>query len=407
MSMLPSTEHAPRDPWLWWSLGIGVLAMIGAIAGTLADPAPFFRAYLAAYMFYLALGLGGMAILMLYHLTGGAWGYLIRRLLEAQMRTLPLLAVAFIPIPFGARYLYLWAQADVVAAVPKLQMQQAYLNVPMFAVRAAVYFTVWLVLAYFLSRWSWEEDHTGDSRYPWRNEQLSGPGLVLYGITLHFAVIDWVLSLQPIFPSTIIGPLVAAGQFLSALAFALIVLGWLAPRPHVANVVSPKALNDLGNLLLTFLVVWSYMVWFQFMIVWIANLPEEVVWYLPRGRGGWLWVGWALLVLQFVLPFVLLLFRAVKQSAQRLARVAGLVLLMQLVYWCFEVLPLFPPGPLISHWIDLVLAIGMGGIWLAAFLFTWQRWPVLPLHDVNQRPAIHLRQEDEEEAARKEALLHG
>ncbi|MCH5374308.1 MAG: hypothetical protein JJ992_10040, partial [Planctomycetes bacterium] len=208
---------------------------------------------------------------------------------------------------FGARYLYLWARPDMVAVDPKLQAQQWYLNLPFFCLRAAICFAVWLTIAFFLRTWSHEEDQTGESRFAWRNEQLSGPGLVMYGITIHFAAIDWLMSLEPLFPSTIFGPVVAAGQFLSALAFAVLAMNWLAKRSPVAEILGPKTLNDLGTLLLALLVVWTYLVWFQFMLVWIANLPEDVIWYLPRFRGGWLWVVIALVFLQFTIPFFLLL----------------------------------------------------------------------------------------------------
>ena len=198
------------------------------------SPVPFFRAYLAAYLFYLGIALGSMVLLMVYHLTGGSWGFLIRRILEAGMRTLPLLAVLFLPIACGIRYLYLWAQPEVVAASPQLQYQQFYLAPTCFWIRAAVYFAVWLAMAFLLASWSRKEDETGNPRLAWKSQQLGAFGAVVYGISLHFAAIDWGMSLQPVFHSTIWGPLFATGQLLSALAFALVVLA-LAGQPAAAG----------------------------------------------------------------------------------------------------------------------------------------------------------------------------
>ena len=190
-----------------------------------------------------------MVLLMVYHLTGGSWGFLIRRILEAGMRTLPLLAVLFLPIACGIRYLYLWAQPDVVAASPQLQYQQFYLAPTWFWIRAVVYFAVWLAMAFLLASWSRKEDETGNPRLAWKSQQLGAFGAVAYGISLHFAAVDWGMSLQPVFHSTIWGPLFATGQLLSALAFALVVLAWLVNRPPLAEVDSPKVRNDLASLL--------------------------------------------------------------------------------------------------------------------------------------------------------------
>jgi hypothetical protein len=274
--------------WQRRSMGIGVVALVACAVGALWDPGQFFRAYLAAYAFYLGIGLGSMAVLMIYHLTGGTWGLLIRRPLEAAMRTLPLLAVLFVPIACGIRELYVWAQPEAVAHSAKLQYQQFYLNPGFFWIRAAAYFLVWLAIAFLLSLWSRQEDRSGNPRLAWKSRQLSAFGAVAYGISIHFASVDWVMSLEPVFHSTIWGPLFAFGQLLSGLAFALIVFARLVGRPPLAEVVSPKAVNDLGSLLFTFLVAWAYMAWFQFMLVWIANIPVDVVWYLPRLRGAWL-----------------------------------------------------------------------------------------------------------------------
>src|SRR5262249_23672770 len=162
----------------------------------------------------------------------------------------------------------------------------------------------WLIFTYFLNAWSRRQDETGDERHAWRLTNLSGPGLVAYGICMHFAAVDWIMSLQTSFKSSIYGPLVASGQILTALAMVLVMLAWLGgPGLALGGVISRKAQNDLGNLLLSILVIWAYMLFFEFMLIWIANLRHEVIWYLDRSEGGWAWVNWALFLFHFALPF--------------------------------------------------------------------------------------------------------
>jgi hypothetical protein len=407
MSTLPPPQRAQVDRLQWVSLGVGVVTLLACILGALFSPTPFLRAYLAAYLFYLGIALGCLSILMVYYLTGGAWGFLIRRFLEAGMRTLSILAILFTPIACGVGYLYLWAQPDVVAGDKGLQHKQIYLNTPFFWGRAAFYFLSWLLIAYFLSSWSRRQDETDDPQLPRKFAWLSGPGLVIYGVTITFASVDWIMSLQPAFHSSIFGPLVASGQLLSGHAFAVLLLAWLAASPPLANLVSREVLNDLGNLLFTFLIIWAYMVWFQFMLIWIGNLPSDVIWYVTRSQGGWQWVAWTLFVFHFAVPFFLLLMRNVKRDPAFLAMTAGLILFMHLVFMYYQVLPSFPNTHLSEHWIDFLTPVGVGGIWLAYFLWQLKGRPVLPEHDLSREDAVHLRQRDVEQTAREEAIHHG
>jgi len=427
MSTLPSSQRAEVDRLERIALGVGVVSLLACVLGALLSPAQFFRAYLTAYQFYLGLPLGCMAIVMVYHLTGGAWGFLIRRLLEAGMRTLPLVAILFIPIACGLGYLYLWAWPEIVAVNKNLQGKMIYFNLPFLYpdlpsfwwLRAVLYFIVWLTIASFLNRWSAQQDETGSPLLPRKFRLLSAPGLVIYGLTITFASVDWVMSLQPTFHSTIFPPLFAVGQMLSGLAFAIVVLGWLITRPPLAKLFAVETFIDLGNLLFTFLIIWAYLAFFQFMLVWMANLPEEVIWYQPRGQGGWQWVAGALFVLHFAVPFFLLLSRDIKRNPPALAAVAGLLLFMQLVYMYFQILPPFsgpawqrllsdfPADHLSVHWMDFLTPLGIGGLWLAYFLWQLKRCPVLPLHDLSREEAVHLRQRALEEAARQEAIRHG
>jgi hypothetical protein len=214
------------------------------------------------------------------------------------------------------------------------------------------------------------------------------------------------MSLQPAFRSTMFGPLFASGEILTGFACALIAMAWLLARPPLADVVSVEALNDLGNLLFTFLILWAYMALFQFVPVWIADLRNDVIWYLPRSRGGWQWVAWAQFLFHFALPFFLLLMRPINRNPWALAAVAGLLLFMHLVYVYYQILPVFPDTHLWVHWMDFVAPFGVGGLWLANFVWDLKHGPVLPAHDLNREAALHFHQLDQEQEALEREAHH-
>lgn len=403
MATTPPTAVAiDLDRFQRGALYAGIAALVVCLIGAPFSPQQFFRSYLVAYQLWLGVALGCMAILMLYHLTGGAWGFVIRRPLEAGMRTLPLLLLLIVPVWVGMKYLYLWTDPAVVAGDKALESKQVYLNVPFFVGRTLLYFAIWLSMAYVLHRWSRRQDETGDLHLPRRFRLLSGPGLVLYGLTITFASVDWVMSLQPHWYSTIFPPLFAVGQILTGFAFVILFLFLLAPRAQFRAALAPDTLNDLGNLLLTFVIFWAYMTFSQFLLVWVGNLKEEIVWYLPRSRDGWQYVIWLLFVFHFAVPFLLLLQRSIKKDIGSLAGVAALLLFMHLVHLDWEVLPVFKNTPLYQHWMDFLAPVGVGGIWLAFFLWQLKRMPLLPLHDPNGLEAARLHELD-----LGEALSHG
>ncbi len=364
-----------------------VLLACGLIAG-LGDSSAFYRAYLIAYLFWIGVTLGCLALLMLQHLTGGGWSLVIRRILEAGTRTLPLMAVAALPILAGMKSLYVWARAEQTD--PVIVAKHAYLNLPFFVVRMVFYFACWFTLAHFLNKWSREEER-GVNLPQWvRLEGLSGGGLVLFGFTLNFAAVDWVMSLEPRWYSTIYGLLLMIGMTLTAMAFALIVLIWLSEKEPLSKVVTPANFQDLGSILLMFVMLWAYLEFSQYLIIWGENLTEEIPWYLRRLQGGWGVVGLALVLLNFALPFSLLLFRHIKRRMHSLLIVATLVLVMRLVDMCWMVLPAFSDSqPAWRLALTIVfLSLGMGGLWLAYFGWQLQQLPLLPANDPRMEGAI-------------------
>jgi hypothetical protein len=371
------------------ALVAGVIGLTICALSALFSPMQFFRSYLVAFLFVLGLGLGSLAILMMQYLTGGGWGLVLRRLLETAAQTLPLLAVLFVPLLFGLGYLYSWARPEALDDAV-LRGKAPYLNVPFFAARAVLYFVVWIGLAWLLARWSREEDRTGNPRLPRRFRLLSGPGLAFYGLTMTFAAIDWAMSLDPHWYSSIYGVLVAVGQVLTAFCFTIAVVVLVAPRSALSSILEGGILRDLGNLLLAFLMLWAYVAFSQFLLVWSGNLTEEVPWYVARMDDGWQYVGLALIVLHFLLPFLLLLSRDLKQSAGLLASLAGFLLLMRFVDIYYLITPsLSSTSPLPWLWLDVAAVVGLGGVWLAFFLWRLPLLPLLPRHDPRTLEAKH------------------
>jgi hypothetical protein len=363
------------------SLAVGLIAAVLCAGGALIFPPSFFRAYLGAYIFWIGIPMGCLALLMLHHLVGGRWGFMIQRVLEAAIQTLPLMALLFIPLLFGLSDLYPWARTEVVAADPLLQQKAAYLNIPFFIARSVAYFAVWIVLGRLLVTWSLQQDRTADGALTLRLQRLSGPGLVLYGLTVTFAAIDWMMSLEPKWYSTIFGMIFMVSFGLAALALAILATRFLESQKPLAQVISPDRWHDLGNLLLALVMFWAYLQFSQFLLIWSENLAEEIPWYLHRIGGGWEWIALALILFLFALPFILLLSRTTKRSARMLSQVAAAILFMHWLDILWIVAPSFYPARFHLHWMDIASQVGIGGVWLAAFIGYLKARSLLPLHD--------------------------
>jgi len=364
-------------------LVVGIVGLALSSVEAWVSPRRFYTSYLVAYLFWLGIALGSIGIVMLHHLVGGKWGFVIRRLLESGSTTLWLMAALFVPFLLGLRHMYVWARPDFVARDVILSQKLWYLNVDFFVGRAAVYFIVWIIMSYCLNRWSAQQDQTDNPALATRLQQFSGPGLVVLFLTSSFAAIDWVMSLEPEWYSTIYGAMLVTGQALATLAFATGAAALLAGWKPLSDIASPAQFHDLGNLLLAFVMLWAYMAFSQFLIIWCGNLTDEIPWYLRRTRGGWQWIGLALIVFHFFLPFFALLFRDAKRKARALFFIAGLILAMHFIntLWLVAPAPVFRRPSLGIEWIDLVALAGVGGVWLAFFLWRLKGRPLLPLHD--------------------------
>jgi hypothetical protein len=372
--------HDQFGQWQMRALLVGIAFTLLAIVGAVLDREQFLRSYLFGYLVWTGMGLGCLAVLLLHHTVGGKWGMMIRRMCEAGARTLPFMIVLLIPVLVSLPTLYVWARPEA-AHDPNLQQKTLYLNMPGVVVRSIFYFLVWAFYGYRLSRLSADQDATGDQRLIGKMRSLSAPGLVVFTFVTTFAFIDWVMSLEPHWFSTIYGAMFLIGQVLESLAFMIALVIVLSRRSPIKDYLTPQHLHDLGNLMFAFMVLWAYLSFSQFLITWAGNLPDEIPWYLRRLRGGWGWVALTLVAFHFATPFLLLLMRGTKRNAERLLMVCCLLLVVRMidVYWVVE--PAFYNEQLHIHWMDFVTPLAVGGLWVAMFLWQLKSRPLLPLRD--------------------------
>jgi hypothetical protein len=377
--------------WRTRALIVGVIGALLSAIGFLIDHDQFYRSYLWSYIYVVALTVGPLAWLMLQYVTGGAWGLVIRRSCEAAARTLPLTLLMFLPIVIGINNLYPWPHKNLVQASELLRHQSPYLNTPFFLIRAAIYFGGWMLLSWWLNRCSAIEEVRGHDVVHGKMGRASAPGLIFWAFSVTFMAIDWILSADPKWFSTIFGMLFMASQGLTSMAFLVTLMVFLASRRPMSEVLTARHLHDLGKFLLALVMVWAYFSFSQFLIIWAGNLPEEIPWYLVRLNNGWQVLAVLLVLGHFVLPFALLLSRDLKRNFKLLRGIAVFILCIRFVDLYWLVMPTFHRQGFQLSWMDFTMPVGLLGLWLAYFLNELEKRPLMP------RNAPHLG----------EALEHG
>jgi hypothetical protein len=336
---------------------------------------------MVGFTFWTGITVGSLALLMLQHLTGGGWGLVIRRILEASTRTIPLVVIMFLPLLSGAHSLYEWTHQEVLQEHAVVAFKTPYLNVPFFAIRAAIFLGIWFVLIFLFNRWSLQQDKTGDRVYAKNMRVLAGPGMVLLIFTVTFAAVDWFMSLEPEWFSTIYGLLFVASWSLSALAFTITILANMSKGEPLNQIVAPLHFHDLGKLLLALVMLWAYFSFSQFLIIWSGNLPEEIHYYIQRMHGVWGGLIITVAILHFAAPFLFLLSRSLKRNPRKLVIIAGLVLVMRVIDLYWVLIPAFTHEHFHLSWMDIVAPIGMGGIWLWFFFWQLGKRALIPIND--------------------------
>ncbi|HXJ11119.1 MAG TPA: hypothetical protein VNH19_02525 [Candidatus Limnocylindrales bacterium] len=373
----------------------GGFAALLAVYGLTKSPGDFYHSYIFSYMLILGLTVGSLGLLMLQHLTGGIWGIVIRRPLEAASRNLVLVAVLFIPIAMGMKYLYSgndsetgWLNAPKEGEHALTSWQQGYLTSGGFLTRAVVYFAIWLVLMVVFNNWSKQQDQESSGEgLKQRMKALAAPGVILYILAMTFAAIDWVMSLSPRWASTIYGFLFVAGQAIAAMALMIAVIVLLAGSEPFNGIIKKRHLHDLAKLLFAFNMLWAYFAFSQLLIIWSGNQPEEITFYRSRLNGQWGVVAVIVLLFSFAIPFLLLLSRDVKRTAGIVSKIAIWMIFMRLVdlYWMTR--PEFTSRA-VPTWLDIVVPVALIGLWLGFFAMNLKQRPLLPVGDPNLSEAL-------------------
>jgi len=382
-SSVPVSFESPQAIARYQRVGlvVGVIGSMASVIGLIVDRSQFFHSYLIAFMFVISVPIGSLGLLMLQYVTGGAWGLVIRRILEAATRVLPLIFIFVLPLAIGLKNIYSWTDPTLVKASASLTAKAPYLNIPFFYIRVVIYFAIWYLLTSLLNKWSAEQDKQTNPLWTNKLIRLSGPGLLLFVATVTFASFDWMMSLDPEWYSTIYGLVVMVGQVISALSFVVVMIVILMRFEPMRSVILRSHLRDLGKLLFAFVMLWAYFEFSQFLIIWAGNLPDEIPWYLSRTLGGWQVVGILLIVAHFALPFLLLLSREVKSKGRSLIWIASLLLIMRLVdlYWNIE--PAFHRSHFFVSWMDIALPVALGGLSFTWFCWQLQKRPLMPIND--------------------------
>lgn len=366
---------------------IGIVLLLASIA--LVSPTQFFHSYLLGYAIFIGLTMGSLGLLMLQYLSGGAWGVVTRRVFEAGSRLVPIAAILFIPIIFGAKEIYSWLDPNVLKTNELVAGKSGYLNLPFWIARSIIFFVFAIIVSMVLNKYAKNLDENPGFKWYRKLDNFSGGGLLFLFVIGSFAITDWFMSLTPEWYSTIYCFIILVGWGITAMSFTIMVVAAMTPEEPMASIIKPIHLHDLGKLLFAFNFLWGYLCFSQWIITFSGNLPDEILWYHERIRGGWVYVAYLVIFVHFMIPFAILLSRDLKRNPKRLAFMAGWMFLMRIVdmYWLIE--PNWHREIFYFSWADLAAPLGFAGLFLWLWVMQYKKRAVLPIGEPELELALH------------------
>lgn len=380
VTAIPSNHKYAGRSNLYLIAGVVLLVASYGLDIVLGDgKGGFFFSYLTAFMYFLSLALGGLFFVIVQFLAKAGWSVVVRRTAENLMATLPWMAILFIPVVIGAHTTHHhWMGHD--GTDPVLVHKSPWLNEPRWYIFAALYFLLWTGLALFYRKKSVEQDRTGDQQLTRQMQKMAGPALAIFALSLTFAAIDWVMSMDPHWYSTMFGVYYFAGAVLGCFAVMIILLQNMQRAGLLNRVVNQEHYHDLGKLLFGFVVFWTYIAFCQYFLIWYANIPEETLWYQHRLDGNWKTIAIFIMIGHFFLPFFYLLPRGQKRDKSRLYVGAAWLLMIHYIdlYWVIM--------PLHSHdfhpsLVDLTTFLGVAGVFMSFYSRYAAKDALIPLKD--------------------------
>ncbi len=375
---------------LLFTAALAVVSLALAAWGGIVSPAQFAFSWLFAFAFFFTILAGAFFWVLVHHAVDADWSVVVRRQLENIAWLFPILTLLFLPIVIMAPLLYEWMSIKPGDNV-LLDGKAPYLNLPFFWARAAFYLLFFSVSAYLLRRNSVRQDKDGDARHTWLSRKMVFPMIPLFALSLTFGAVDWLMGLDFLWFSTMWGVYIFAGSALSSLCVLVLIITALRSAGYLKGVVTLEHYHIIGKLMLAFVVFWAYIGFSQYMLYWYANIPEETAYFLRRNTGGWNTLNIIMVVGQFFVPFVILLFQGVKKRPLALCTVAAWLLLMHLLDMYIIVLPAYHQAGPVPSWLDLICVLAIGAALATVFMKRLGDAPLWPLKDPRLQKSINLR----------------
>ncbi len=388
-SLQQNRESYYLDEALWNKIRnvlllVAVVGWAASAYGWAADGYNFYGSYLVNFMFWLTIGWGAAFFVAVQHITTAAWSVTVRRIMENVMITLPVMAFLFIPVAVGIPTLYEWAQPGYfdIEHNPNLQFKALFFSAPLYVARVVTYFFVWSALAVVLYQNSVAQDQ-GPSEEARRNLRWwSAPGVLVLTATVTMASVDWIMSLDPHWYSTIFGIYVFSGGALAFIALVTLVALALRKAGYLRETITIEHYHDLGKWMFALTVWWAYIAFSQYLLIWYADLPEETVFFKHRMEGTWIYLSALLLVGHFIVPFLALLSRAAKRNLAVLGLTAFWILVIHGMDLHWLILPSVHPHNFHIQWLDVTTFLATGGVFGLAFWRRFRRRAMVPAGDV-------------------------